>query len=94
VVLDRNLRSTVTIDAVLENYKTQKSFLSPVLTMFRHHCPLPVKPGSTPWRLLLKQAWRDSLPVDKVLSAVSVLVVALPSSEFPEGLMNYPVFIW
>jgi hypothetical protein len=27
-----------------------------------------------------------------VLSAVSVLVVAQPSSEVPEGLMNYPVF--
>jgi hypothetical protein len=27
-----------------------------------------------------------------VLSAVSVLVVAQPSSEVPEGLINYPVF--
>ena len=27
-----------------------------------------------------------------VLSAVSVLVVAQPSSEVPEGLMNYPVY--
>jgi len=27
-----------------------------------------------------------------LLSAVSVLVVAQPSSEVPEGLMNYPVF--
>jgi phosphoribosylanthranilate isomerase len=27
----------------------------------------------------------------KLLSAVSVLVVAQPSSEFPEGLMNYLV---
>jgi hypothetical protein len=26
-----------------------------------------------------------------LLSAVSVLVVVLPSSEVPEGLMNYPV---
>ena len=26
-----------------------------------------------------------------LLSAVSVLVVAQPSSEIPEGLMNYPV---
>jgi hypothetical protein len=25
-----------------------------------------------------------------LLSAVSLLVVAQPSSEFPEGLMNYP----
>jgi hypothetical protein len=28
---------------------------------------------------------------DMLLSAVSVLVVAQPSSEVPEGLMNYPV---
>ena len=28
-----------------------------------------------------------------LLSAVSVLVVAQPSSEVPEGLMNYPV-LW
>jgi hypothetical protein len=27
-----------------------------------------------------------------LLSAVSVLVVALPNSQFPEGLMNYPVY--
>jgi len=31
------------------------------------------------------------LPIDMLLSAVFVLVVAQPSSEFPEGLMNYPV---
>jgi len=35
-----------------------------------------------------KKTWRDSLPIDMVLSAVSVLVVAQSSSEFPEGLMN------
>jgi len=29
-----------------------------------------------------------------LLSAVSVLVVAQPSSEVPEGLMNYPVYIY
>jgi len=28
-----------------------------------------------------------------LLSAVSVLVVAQPSSEVPEGLMNYSVYI-
>jgi hypothetical protein len=28
-----------------------------------------------------------------LLSAVSLLVVALPSSEVPEGLMNYSVYI-
>ena len=34
---------------------------------------------------------RDSLPIDMLLSAVSVLVVAQSSSEIPEGLMNNPV---
>ena len=28
-----------------------------------------------------------------LLSAVSVLVVAQSSSEIPEGLMNYPVYL-
>ena len=28
-----------------------------------------------------------------ILSAVSVLVVAQPSSEIPEGLMNNPVYL-
>ena len=35
---------------------------------------------------------RYSLPIDMLLSAVSVLVVAQSSSEVPEGLMNNPVF--
>jgi len=35
---------------------------------------------------------RDSLPIDMLLSAVYVLVVAQSSSEVPEGLMNNPVF--
>ena len=39
-----------------------------------------------------KKNCRDSLPIDMLLSAVSALVVAQPSSEVPEGLMNYPVF--
>jgi len=38
-----------------------------------------------------KKTWRDSLPIDMLLSAVSVLVVAQLSSEVPEGHMNYPV---
>jgi len=65
--------------------------------MLRHDCPLAVKPASTPWRLVplpkkeIKPTWRDSLPIDMLLSAVSVLVVAQPSWEVPEGLMNYPV---
>ena len=38
-----------------------------------------------------KKNWRDSLPIDMLLSDVSVLVVAQSSSEIPEGLMNNPV---
>jgi hypothetical protein len=90
--LVRNLRCTVTTDSVLANSKTQNIFLSPVLVMFRHNCHLAVKPASTSWSLLPKRTWRDSLPIDVLLSAVSVLAVALPSSEVPEGLMNYPVY--
>ena len=40
-----------------------------------------------------KKTWRDSVPIDMLLSAVSVLVVAQPSSEVPDGLMNYPVYL-
>ena len=39
-----------------------------------------------------KKTWRDSVPIDMFLSAVSVLVVAQSSSEIPEGLLNNPVF--
>jgi hypothetical protein len=40
-----------------------------------------------------KKTWRDSLPFDMFLSAVPVLVVRQPISEFQQGLTNYPVFI-
>jgi len=60
--------------------------------MFHHDCSLTVKPASMPWRLVQKKIWRDSLPVDMLLSAVSVLVVVQPNSEVPEGLMNYHIF--
>jgi hypothetical protein len=61
--------------------------------MFHHDSPLAVKPASTPWRLVNKKTWRDSVPIDVLLSAVSVVLVAQPSSEIQEGLMNYPVYI-
>ena len=38
------------------------------------------------------RAHRPGRPVDMLLSAVSVLVVAQSSSEIPEGLMNNPVY--
>ena len=61
--------------------------------IFRHDYPLAVEPASTPRPLVQKNTWRDSLPIDVLLSAVSVLVVAQSSSEIPEGLTNNPVYI-
>ena len=53
-----------------------------------------MEPGSTPRPLAQKKkTWRDSLPIDMLLSAVSVMVVAQSSSEIPEGLMNNPVHV-
>jgi hypothetical protein len=77
--------------AILANSKTKNDFLFPVHAMFRHNCPLAIKPASTPWRLEHKKTWRDSLLIYMLLSAVSVLVVVQRSSEVPEGLMNNPV---
>ena len=88
----RNLRCTVTTDSVLANSKTQNTFLFAVNAIFRHDYPLAVEPGSMPRPLVQRKTWRDSLPIDMLLSAVSVLVVAQSSSEIPEGLMNNPMF--
>ena len=88
----RNLRCTVTIDSVLANSKTQNAFLFTVHAIFRHDYPLAVESASTPRPLVQKKTLRDSLPIDMLLSAVSVLVVAQSSSEVPEGLTNNPVF--
>ena len=90
----RNLRCTVTIDSVLANSKTQNAFLFTVNAIFRHDYPLAVEPESTPRPLVQKKTWRDSVPIDMLLSGVSVLVVAQSSSEIQEGLMNNPVFKW
>ena len=86
----RNLRYTVTIDSVLANSNTQNNFLFTVNAIFGHDYPLAVEPGSKP-RPLEQKTWRDSLHIDMLLSAVSVLVFAQSSSEIPEGLMNNPV---
>jgi hypothetical protein len=51
----RNIRCTVTIDSFLANSKTQKVFLFPVHAIFRHDCPLGVKPASTLRRLVKKK---------------------------------------
>ena len=72
----RNLRCTVTIDYVLANSKTQNALLFTVNAIFRLDYPLAVEPASTPRPLVQKKTWKDSLPIDMLLSAVSVLVVA------------------
>ena len=87
----RNRRCTVTIDSVLANSKTQNAFLFTVNAIFIHDYPLAVEHGSTPRPLVQKKSWRDSVPIDMLLSAQPVLVVAQSSSEIPEGLMNNPV---
>ena len=89
----RSLRCTVTIDSVLANSKTQNAFLFTVNAIFRQS-RLPPSGGT--WKYAkapsTEKTWRDSVPIDMLLSAVSVLVVAQSSSEIPEGLMNNPVF--
>jgi hypothetical protein len=42
------------IESILANSKTQNAFLFPVYAMFRHDCPLSVKPASMPRRLVDK----------------------------------------
>jgi len=58
---------------------------------FSSRLPPAVEPGITPRPLVEKKTWRDSVPIDMLISAVCVLVVAQSSSEIPEGLMNNPV---
>jgi len=67
------------------NSKTENTFSYPVHAMFRHDYPPAVKPASRPQRLekKKKKPWRVSLPFDMFLSAVFLLVVAQPRSEFP-----------
>ena len=79
-------------DSVLANSKTQNAFLFTVNAIFRQS---RLTPSGVTWKYAkapsTKKTWRDSLPIDMLLSAVSVLVVAQSSSDIPEGLMNNPV---
>jgi hypothetical protein len=50
-----NHRCTITIDSVLANSETHNAFLFPVHAMFRHDCPLAMKPASKPRRLRHKK---------------------------------------
>ena len=86
----RNLCCTVTIESVLANSKTQNTFLFTVNAIFSR---LPPSGETSKYAMVssTKKTWSDSVPIDMLLSAVSVLVVAQSSSEIPEGLMNNPV---
>jgi len=64
-----------------------------VHAIFRHDYPLAVEPTSTP-RPLVQKKMRDFLPIEMLLSAVSVLVVDQSSSKISEGLMNNPVYLF
>jgi hypothetical protein len=88
----RSHRCTITIDSVLANSKTQNAFLFPVHAMFRHDCPVVVKPASMPRSLGHKKTWRDSLPIDMLPFGVTIPATVPQRSEIPEGLMNYPVY--
>ena len=61
------------------------------------HFSSRLPPSGWSWKYLkapsTKKTWRDSLTIDMLLSAVSVLVVAQSSLEIPEGLMNNPVYL-
>ena len=77
---------------VLTNSKTER-----FLIHCERHFSSRLPPSGGTWKYAkvpsTKKTWTDSLPIDMLLSAVSVLVVAQSSSEIPEGLMNNPVYV-
>ena len=88
----RNLRCTVTIGLSFGKFQDTERFL----IHCERHFPSRLPPSGGTWKyakaLVQKKTWRDSVPIDMLLSAVSVFVVAQSSSEIPEGLVNNPVF--
>ena len=62
------------------------------------HFSSRLHPSGGTWKYakapITKKTCRDSLTIDMLLSAVSVLVVVQSSSEIPEGLMNNPVWFY
>ena len=87
----RKLHCTVTVDSVLANSKTER-----FLIHYERHfsSQLPPNGGTCKYAKApsTKKSWRDSLPIDMLLSAVSILVVVQSSSEIPEGLTNNLVY--
>ena len=89
----RNLRCTVTTDSVFGKFQDTERFL---IHCARHFSlRLPPSGGICKYAKArsTKKNFERLLPIDMLLSAVSVLVVAQSSSEVPEGLMNSPVFL-
>jgi hypothetical protein len=86
-----NLCCSVTIDSVLANSKTQNAFLFPVHAMFRHDCPLAVKPANTPLHLGHKKNLRDSLPIDMLPFGMTIPATVSQRLEIQVGLTHYPV---
>ena len=87
----RNLRCSVSIDSFWQ-IPRHRTFSYSLERHFSSRLP----PSGGTWKFAnapskKKKTWRDSLPIDMLLSAVSVLVVAQSSSEIPEGLTNNPV---
>ena len=82
------------VDVNPVKFHDAERFLIPCPRHVSPRLPLAVKPVSTPRPIVHKKAWRDSLPIDMLLSAVSVFVVAQPSSEVPEGLLNHLVYVY
>jgi hypothetical protein len=76
---------------ILAKSKTQTAYLFPVHAMFCHDCPPSGETCKYATAPSTKKTWRDSLSIDMLLSAVSVLVVAQSSSEIAERLTDYPV---
>jgi hypothetical protein len=92
--LVRNLSYTVRIDSVLANSKTQNALVSPFLAMFRHDCPLAVKPASTTLHLLPKLGEILYLLMLLILSFLLCLSWLLQCRvrKFRRDLKNYSVY--
>jgi hypothetical protein len=82
--LVRNLRCVVTIDSFLQ---------IPRHRTLPFPCPRHVSSRLPPGGETCKYAMTPLTQTNLLLSAAPNLVDALPSSEFPEGLTNYPVFL-
>ena len=71
----RNLRCTVTVDSSFGKFQDTERFLIHCERHFSSRLP----PSGGTWKYAKapstkKKTWRDSLPIDMLLSAVSVLV--------------------